>query len=93
MERRKRSDEEIILRKSEEPNTRSFLSIQILNDTLDELRNYRDRGGEETEFTKALPSNKIINGASTDEVDLYFKAWNRAKKINAINRKNSNVPS
>ena len=74
-------------------NTRSFLSIQILNYTLDELRNYRDRGGEETEFTKALPSNKIINGASTDEVDLYFKAWNCAKKINAINRKNSNVPS
>lgn len=74
-------------------NTRSFLSIQILNDTLDELRNYRDRGGEETEFTKALPSNKIINGASTDEVDLYFKAWNCAKKINATNRKNSNVPS
>lgn len=74
-------------------NTRSFLSIQILNDTLDELRNYRDRGGEETEFTKALPSNKIINGASTDEVDLYFKAWNCAKKINATNRNNSNVPS
>lgn len=74
-------------------NTRSFLSIQILNDTLDELRSYRDRGGEETEFTKALPSNKIINGASTDEVDLYFKAWNCAKKINATNRNNSNVPS
>jgi len=74
-------------------NTRSFLSIQVLNDTLDELRNYRDRGGEETEFTKALPSNKIINGASTDEVDLYFKAWNCAKKINATNRNNSNVPT
>lgn len=74
-------------------NTRSFLSIQILNDTLDELRNYRDRGGEETEFTKALPSNKIINGASTDEVDLYFKAWICAKKNYATNRNNSNVPS
>lgn len=74
-------------------NTRSFLSIQILNDTLDELMDYRDRGGEETEFTKALPSKKIINGVSTDEVDLYFKAWNCAKKINATNRRTSEIPT
>ena len=74
-------------------NTRSFLPIQILNDTLDELMDYRDRGGEETEFTKALPSKKIINGVSTDEVDLYFKAWNCAKKINATNRRTSEIPT
>ena len=74
-------------------NTRSFLSIQILNETLDDLREYLDRGGEETEFTKALPSIKIINGVSTDEVDLYFKAWNCAKKINATNRNTSDIPT
>lgn len=66
---------------AEDYETRSFLPLQILNDTLDELEEYFNRGGIETDFTKALPTKKLENGATTDEIIEYFDAWDAAVTV------------
>ena len=78
----------------EDYNTRSFVPIKILNDTIDELREYIERGGTETDFTKALPCKKITSETTVEEINLYFEAWGYAKTLNAANRNNNpSVPS
>lgn len=75
-------------------NTRSFTPFQVLNDTLDELKSYLNRGGKETDFTKALPDKKIGSGMTIAEIKEYFIAWDEAKRIHKNEKRQySNIPT
>jgi hypothetical protein len=61
-------------------NTLSFTPINVLNESLDDIRGYVERGGKESDFTKSVPNFKIVDGMSIEEVESYFSAWDNAKR-------------
>ncbi len=72
--------------------TRSFMSFQTLNDTLDNVWDLIKRGAEETDVTRAMPKMKIVDGMALEDFYDYMSSWSNARQIVIEKRKNTNTP-
>ena len=62
-------------------DTRSFRPLRILNDAVDEMAAYLERGGQRDELAQAFPVQKIENGSGAEDLDEFLRAWDYAKTL------------